>query len=1101
MHKPGHFQEQEPGGPEYCACPDCDYETEKRRGIPCRSMTCPECGVSLEARVEPPPDEEAAEEIDPYVQALQDAKAAAEVALAVINGSGELSERDADEFLRRLRDDADGRIREAFNWSAKSGGQIFGNLYRGAGGKFTSGGDAGSGEEGEGEGEGEDEEGEGGTTMTMSHLNWLINRLESGEIDSMGVARLRQVGVIDDDGKIGDTGKEIIKAVRSGDIKAANEAIQSTVEPGKRRAIGSPISGKKPTTPEATERPEVAKPGDVAKKGGGGKAKKEKKPKAGKPKEEKKEEPAADKKKPKGKGPTMPAPPSEGKAYALNEPVISEDAAQAAAKVLSEAFQAEAISEETASYAMAVLAFAVGAKVSEADLKAAADALGFLEFADGVWTFTDQGTAFIDSAIDGRYKDMAAALGEQTAEMAEYGRRLRQEKVREMREAVDQLQDWIDEMQGTLGASERLLNTFRNFLSWAEYDDSDEWHNMGGKAVPIEASADFQEGEGEVMPYGSMKQVNPAIKGIDPPVTLAQANVIAGWADAMADAEDGPENAWAAAISQFKKLYEVKDGKWLKQEDAGEVALFQEENMEEAREAKAKRSEQYGIHVIEGKSVTKPEEYEGVPESQFGDPVNWAYPADKEHAPSVAQFFNRDGMREKGGYTPEDWAIIGKRLAGLLTKNMPATYEYENGQLVHASESKEAHMRIIEALRAGNVEDVIDVLEASNEAMLVIGRILQAISDKDEDKAKEELSNLKGAIGESASLYGYPPQQNEGFLIEVDSKTLRKHVNDAIAMIEDGDWEGAKRLVGRVKNSLKGDGDMEETQVSESEGEEGNEGDEGDELQEIDLREELGDGVVVSVLNEAAPPDAANPDRAPVRVLTRIIRPGWGNERDNNYYPREVLERDAHAFEGADMYVTDHKAGDKSERTKVASVNQTSIDPKDGSVMGLVTIYDPDLAEKTRNRARAQTLSTMRCSIYAKGLVKPDFEKEGRKGNLVEAIRDTPRPDVDWVTRDGAGGHAVEILATERVQELLSEVSLPDAAKEWVAEKDYQTEAQLQEAIDQAAKRVKSMTGSGQPLGEGGNHERKTNHRPPSGEERLAEYQDIRARYLPDHRG
>jgi hypothetical protein len=233
-----------------------------------------------------------------------------------------------------------------------------------------------------------------------------------------------------------------------------------------------------------------------------------------------------------------------------------------------------------------------------------------------------------------------------------------------------------------------------------------------------------------------------------------------------------------------------------------------------------------------------------------------------------------------------------------------------------------------------------------------------------------------------------------------------------------------------------------------------------------------------------------------VRVLTRIIRPGWGNEQDNNFYPREVLERDAHAFEGSDMYVTDHKSGDKSERTKVASVDRTSIDPKDGSVMGLVTIYDPDLAEKTRNRARANTLSTMRCSIYAKGLVKPDFKKDGRKGNLVEGIKDTPKPDVDWVTRDGAGGHAVEILATERVQELLSEVSLPDVAKEWIAEQDYQTETQLQEAIDRAAKRVKAMTGSGQPLGEGGNHERETNQRPPSDEERLSEYEAIRKRYL-----
>ena len=42
--------EQEPGGPETCVCPDCDYEAEKERGVPCRSMECPECGAMLVAK-------------------------------------------------------------------------------------------------------------------------------------------------------------------------------------------------------------------------------------------------------------------------------------------------------------------------------------------------------------------------------------------------------------------------------------------------------------------------------------------------------------------------------------------------------------------------------------------------------------------------------------------------------------------------------------------------------------------------------------------------------------------------------------------------------------------------------------------------------------------------------------------------------------------------------------------------------------------------------------------------------------------------------------------------------------------------------------------
>jgi len=67
------------------------------------------------------------------------------------------------------------------------------------------------------------------------------------------------------------------------------------------------------------------------------------------------------------------------------------------------------------------------------------------------------------------------------------------------------------------------------------------------------------------VPYSSMDDVNPAIKGIDPPVTLSQANTIAAWADKI-EAEGEADNPWAVAIAQFKKAYEVDDGKWVKRE-------------------------------------------------------------------------------------------------------------------------------------------------------------------------------------------------------------------------------------------------------------------------------------------------------------------------------------------------------------------------------------------------------------------------------------------------------------------------------------------------------------------------------------------------------
>jgi hypothetical protein len=62
-----------------------------------------------------------------------------------------------------------------------------------------------------------------------------------------------------------------------------------------------------------------------------------------------------------------------------------------------------------------------------------------------------------------------------------------------------------------------------------------------------------------------MESVNPALKGIKPPITFAQANAIARQADAL-EGKSGIGNAWATAIASFKKSHVVKDGKWVKKE-------------------------------------------------------------------------------------------------------------------------------------------------------------------------------------------------------------------------------------------------------------------------------------------------------------------------------------------------------------------------------------------------------------------------------------------------------------------------------------------------------------------------------------------------------
>jgi hypothetical protein len=156
-------------------------------------------------------------------------------------------------------------------------------------------------------------------------------------------------------------------------------------------------------------------------------------------------------------------------------------------------------------------------------------------------------------------------------------------------------------------------------------------------------------------------------------------------------------------------------------------------------------------------------------------------------------------------------------------------------------------------------------------------------------------------------------------------------------------------------------------------------------------------------------PSAPNP-RAPLALNVRLITPGWGNLRDKNYYPADVLKRDAKVFEGVKMYATDHRENEKSVRTEVARIDRVHCFADDGAPIARVTVFDPDFAEQTRNRAAAGLLESLECSILAYGRTKPG-KVDGQAGNVVEAI--TSARSVDWVTKAGAGGHAISLAESE----------------------------------------------------------------------------------------
>jgi len=241
--------------------------------------------------------------------------------------------------------------------------------------------------------------------------------------------------------------------------------------------------------------------------------------------------------------------------------------------------------------------------------------------------------------------------------------------------------------------------------------------------------------------------------------------------------------------------------------------------------------------------------------------------------------------------------------------------------------------------------------------------------------------------------------------------------------------------------------------------------------------------------------------RAPLLMDVVLIAPGWGNRKDNHYYSREVLARDAKVFEGAKMYATDHKPDQKSVRTEVSVVKGVTGFTDDGAPIASVAVHDPDFAEATRNRKKLGTLETLECSILATGRTKKGKVGD-RKGNIVEAI--TSATSVDWVTKAGAGGHAIALaesggddmteekeviteqeegteeatlsegqqqevtyLAESEVKGALEASRLPRQAQSRLAEGQYLDVEALKAAVEAERAYVKELTGSGKPFAQG----------------------------------
>jgi hypothetical protein len=152
------------------------------------------------------------------------------------------------------------------------------------------------------------------------------------------------------------------------------------------------------------------------------------------------------------------------------------------------------------------------------------------------------------------------------------------------------------------------FSTHKNYKGLTHSDSSIsediDWLLWGGDSSKEWAERVKRMNELITFPYKSIGEINPALKGITPPISLAQANAIANQADSIGTDEN--KNGWAIAIASFRKTHHVVNGKWVKNKGStakAALSLEEEENMANEDFAKENMGKGEAIKVNKSKDA------------------------------------------------------------------------------------------------------------------------------------------------------------------------------------------------------------------------------------------------------------------------------------------------------------------------------------------------------------------------------------------------------------------------------------------------------------------------------------------------------------------
>jgi hypothetical protein len=477
------------------------------------------------------------------------------------------------------------------------------------------------------------------------------------------------------------------------------------------------------------------------------------------------------------------------------------------------------------------------------------------------------------------------------------------------------------------------------------------------------------------VPYAKWGDVNPALRGIKPQVTLAMANHIASVADGIT-ASKSAENPWAAAIATFKREYKVMGGRWVKRTPAASKETGEATSMnpyERITLIDLRMGEMYDYYLSE--AVTK---IVGGRKAAAGDflvvgdpdkPTTWHLPIKVNGKPNRklaagawAALFSSGGFRGNKYQGPD----AGKAKSALKAMYKDQEWEMpaEEGAATGKPEVAEDATWYPQANGGVDWDEVPSVPYGAKS----FGDIAAMSATR---KATERLHCTTYQFGELArNIMGDPDEPDK-------IGALQALTDEFMAIVEQvlGDATAAQEPSMEVEA-----GEAQMISVGESHA-----------------------GATLQLVEAAEADQAAG---IPMVMDVLLIEPGWGNRKDMNYYPRDMLARDAKVFEGAKMYESDHRPAEKSTENWVSTVRTIKGFSDSGAPIAEVVVHNPSFAERTRALKAAGMLDKMECSILAGGMARKG-KVDGTAGNIVERI--TEALAVDWVTRAGAGGRALDL--------------------------------------------------------------------------------------------